>query len=193
MFTVIIVTEKKFNLNELKWVHEPKRAVVNENQLILETEPHTSLNMLGGSAEAVELEMIPNGNFHFSIRCDFRYKKPLDQCGIVLYDGNGRKLICGCEKRDGEVSKIVVRVNHLDGTDRSEREIGSTIQWLYYRVWVRGGIVRVQYSFNGKRYSDLREFVVNQDVIKIGVYACSPNDSYFDCIFSEAVLDEDGK
>ena len=56
MFTVIIVMEKKFNLNELKWVHEPKRAVVNENQLILETEPHTSLNMLGGSAEAVELE-----------------------------------------------------------------------------------------------------------------------------------------
>ncbi len=189
---MVIFMEKKLNLKELKWIHEPKRSVLNENQLILETEPHTSLNLLGGSAEAVELGMETEENFHFSIRCDFRYKKALDQCGIVLYDTNGRKLICGCEKRDGEVSKIVVRVNHVDGTDRSEREIGSAIQWLYYRIWFRGGIVRVQYSFNGKRYSDLREFVVNDKIEKIGIYACSPNDSYFDCIFSEAVLDKDG-
>ncbi len=185
--------EKNISLKKLKWVHEPKRSVVNDEQLIIETEPHTSLNMLGGSAEAVELEIVPKGAFHFSIRCDFQYKNPFDQSGIVMYDGDGRKLICGCEKRDGEVSKIVVRVNHLDGTDRSEREIGSSIQWLYYRLWFRGGIVRVQYSFNGKRYSDLREFVVNGNVMKIGVYACSPQDSYFDCIFSQAVLDEDGK
>ena len=143
--------EKKLNLKELKWVHQPDRFVVREDKIIIETEPHTSLNLLGGSAEGVEMELVPTGNFHFSIRCDFQYKNTLDQCGIVLYDQHGRKLIVGCEMMDGEVSKIVVRVNHMDGTDRSEREIGSGIQWLYYRIWLRGGIVRVQYSFNGKR------------------------------------------
>ena len=154
--------EKKLNLKELKWVHQPDRFVVREDKIIIETEPHTSLNLLGGSAEGVEMELVPTGNFHFSIRCDFQYKNTLDQCGIVLYD-------------------------------RSEREIGSGIQWLYYRIWLRGGIVRVQYSFNGKRYSDLREFVIGNDEVKLGIYACSPRNSSFDCIFSEAILDEEVK
>ena len=185
--------EKKLNLKELKWVHQPDRFVVREDKIIIETEPHTSLTLLGGSEEGVVMELVPTGNFHFSIRCDFQYKNTLDQCGIVLYDQHGRKLIVGCEMMDGEVSKIVVRVNHMDGTDRSEREIGSGIQWLYYRIWLRGGIVRVQYSFNGKRYSDLREFVIGNDEVKLGIYACSPRNSSFDCIFSEAILDEEVK
>ena len=184
--------EKSIDLKELKWVHEQKRAVVDHKKIILETEPNTSLNLLGKSAEAVEMELCPRGNFHFSVRCDFLYKKAFDQCGIVLYDANGRKMVCGCEKRDGEVSKLVCRVYHSDGTDRSEREIGSAIQWMYYRVWVRGGIVRIQYSFNGKRYSDLREFAIGTNVMKIGIYACSPGNSAFDCVFSEAILDEEG-
>ena len=43
--------EKKLNLKELKWVHQPDRFVVKEDKIIIETEPHTSLNLLGGSAE----------------------------------------------------------------------------------------------------------------------------------------------
>ena len=60
--------EKKLNLKELKWVHQPDRFVVREDKIIIETEPHTSLNLLGGSAEGVEMELVPTGNFHFSIR-----------------------------------------------------------------------------------------------------------------------------
>lgn len=184
--------EKKVNLKKLKWVHEPKRFVQNEDSIVLETEPCTSLNLLGGSAEAVELELKPKGNFHFTVRTDFKYREAFDQCGIVLYDEHCRKVIVGTEKRDGEVSKIVCRVNHSDGTDRSEREIGSAIQWMYYRVWQRAGIVRIQFSFNGKRYSDLREFALeNEEPVRVGIYACSPKNSYFDCTFSQAVLDEE--
>lgn len=184
--------EKKVNLKKLRWVHEPKRYVQNEDSLVLETEPRTSLNLLGGSAEAVELELKPKGNFHFTVRTDFEYKEEFDQCGIVLYDEKCRKAIVGTEKRDGIVSKLVCRVNHSDGTDRSEREIGSAIKWLYYRVWQRGGLVRIQFSFNGKLYSDLREFALeSEEPVKVGIYACSPKDSFFDCTFSQAVLDEE--
>lgn len=185
--------EKVVDLTKLKWVHEPKRYIVKTNQIVVETEPYTAFDLLGGSIEAVELEMQPIGSFHFTIRTDFHYQNAFDQCGIVLYDANGRKAICGSEKRDGEVSKLVCRVNHIDGSDRSEREIGSAIQWMYYRIWFRGGIVRIQYSFNGKRFSDLREFSIGNNDLKIGIYACSPGNSYFDCIFSQAVLeDEEG-
>lgn len=183
--------EKVLDLTTLKWIHEPKRSVLKKNQIVVETEPNTSLDLIGSSIEAVELGLQPRGNFHFTIRTDFQYHKAFDQCGIVLYDAHGRKAVCGCEKRDGEVSKLVCRVNHLDGSDRSEREIGSAIQWMYYRIWFRGGIVRIQYSFNGKRFSDLREFSIGNQELRIGVYACSPLDSYFDCIFSQAVIDEE--
>lgn len=185
--------EKVIDFKKIEWVNKPKRCIQESHKLVIETEPKTSLNLLGGSAEAVELQIKPKGNFCFTIRTDFEYKETFDQCGIILYDTKGRKTICGCEKMDGAVSKLVCRVYHVDGTDRSEREIGSAIQWMYYRVWLRGGIVRIQYSFNGERYSDLREFKTEDTNIQIGIYACSVKDSSFDVTFSQAILNEEGE
>ena len=72
-------------------------------------------------------------------------------------------------------------------------DIGGAIRRMHYRIWYRGGAVRVQYSFGGKRWSDFREFQLThpERKLKIGLYACSPGNSYFDCTFSGMTLEED--
>lgn len=170
--------------NELKWICKPKYSILNENKLILETEPFTSLHTNGKCAEAL---MPVNGNvFCMSLRVDFNYHSPLDQCGLVLYEEDGRKAVVGMEYHDGEISALTGIVYHKDGFDRNDRDLASGIKWMYYRIWVREDQVLLEYSFNGKRYSGFRRFSINRNHrFQIGIYACSPMESSFDCIFSE--------
>jgi regulation of enolase protein 1 (concanavalin A-like superfamily) len=186
--------DKMINLKKLQWTQKPKYFVQKSDRIMIETEPHTDLPPYGRGAEAKDLIVTPGGSFHMTVRCDFTYHEPFDQCGLVLYNGEERKAIIGTQKRDGEVSKLQCIVYYDGGGDRCERDIGSAIRWMYYRIWYRTGGVRIQYSFNGIRYSDFREFAVEEDTeLHIGIYACSPSDSYFDCEFSEVAIAQEEK
>lgn len=193
LFAILLEMKKTINFQEIQWIQKPDRYIQRDDCLVIETQPHTMLRPYGrNGAEAVELSVNPKGNFHFTVRTDFEYRKAFDQCGILLYNDNVRKAVIGVEKRDGSISKLSSIVFHKDGNDRCERDIGSSIHWMYYRVWVRSDIARVQYSFNGQRYSDFRQFSFqNHNDIRIGFYACSPLDSYFDCRFSEMILSDE--
>ena len=180
----------EIDATQLEWVHKPERYIISKEKVILETEPFTSLIKGKKGAEAIELSLKSLDSFCFTVRVDFEFQGQFDQCGIVLYSGKKRLAICDVKHHNDEVEELECVVFHGKYGDKSSRDIGSAIHWLYYRVWYRAGIVRIQYSFNGKVYSDVRQFI-NEDTkepIRIGVYACSPNDSSFDCTFSNMNL-----
>jgi regulation of enolase protein 1 (concanavalin A-like superfamily) len=104
-------------------------------------------------------------------------------------------MICDVKHHDETVDEIETIVFHEKYGDKSLREIGTAITWLYFRVWYRGGNVRVQFSFNGRVFTDLRQFHVDtkETPLAIGIYACSPFNSSFDCTFSEMSLIQDRK
>lgn len=179
--------EKKIDMTRLEWVHKPALSVVTPDRLIVETEPFSDLRKYGTCTEAVM--PVKGKTFCLSVRCDFNYRNALDQCGLVLYEENQRKAVVGMEYHDGELSELASNVYHSDGYDRCHRDLASGIRWMYYRIWVREDVVLMEYSFNGKRYSGMRRFRVNRDhVFHIGIFACSPLDSTFDCIFSEMTV-----
>ena len=178
------------DIAQLEWIHKPERYIVSEDKVILETEPFTSLVNENQGAEAIELSLQPAESFSFTVRVDFDFKGQFDQCGIVLYNGKKRLASCCVKHHNDEVEEMECIVFHGKYGDKSSRDIGTAIHWMYYRVWYRSGIVRIQYSFNGKVYSDVRQFI-NEDTknpIRIGIYACSPNESSFDCAFSQMSL-----
>lgn len=178
--------------NELKWICQPKLFAIADHKLILETEPFTNLHKNGKCAEA--LMPVEGKVFCMSLRVDFSYKNPLDQCGLVLYEEDERKAAVGMEYHDGEISALVGTVYHNDGFDRNDRDLASGIRWMYYRIWVREDQVLMEYSFNGKKYSGFRRFSVNRNHrFQIGIYACSPMESSFDCIFSEMTVMKEGE
>ena len=184
---------KRIDPRSLTWVCAPQLYILSSDKIVVETEPHTDLKPAGGSAEAVELSVIPNGNFCFSARVEFEYRDAFDQCGLILYEDERRKMIIGTQYRDKENLQLHTIVFHGTEGDRSVRDIGSAIRKMHYRIWYRSRTVRVQYSFTGRRWSDFREFRLkeNHGNLRLGIYACSPGNSYFDCTFSGLTLEEE--
>lgn len=180
------------NPKTLKWVHKPEMYIVKENKIILETEPHTDLIRGGSSAEAIELAVVPKGSFCFTAKVEYKYSAMFDQCGLTVYRGDERYAVVSTQYRDKEIQRLQTTVFHDGVGDRSMRDIGSLIRQMYYRIWYRSGACTLQYSFNGKVYTDLRKFIIpyEDNLIKIGIFACSPGDSYFDCTFSNMILEE---
>lgn len=167
--------------------------IQNEEKLILETEPYTDIIPHGGSPAAIELNYSPESSFCFTVRTDFAYKGARDQCGVILYQGDKLRCLVGSEYHDGETIRLNSIVFHHYGGDRAGQEVGQAIKWMYYRVWYRAGAIHLQYSYNGDRFTDMRSFLIDPDkdrTIRIGVYACSPGNSSFDCTFSEMMIDE---
>lgn len=184
---------KRIDPRQLTWICRPELYILSSDKLLIETEPFTELKPMGGSAEAVEMSIMPTGSFHFTGRVDFEYHHTADQCGLILYEGDQRKMVIGTEYHSYEIMKLRCIVYHGGIGDHSSRDIGGAIRRMHYRIWYRGGAVRVQYSFSGKRWSDFREFQLThpERKLKIGLYACSPGNSYFDCTFSGMTLEED--
>lgn len=174
----------------LKWIHKPQRYIVSDDKIILETEPFTDFTGKKRGAEAIQIQLFEMRTFCFTIRVDFSFSNPFDQCGIVIYEGEKRKMICDVKHHNETVDEIECIVFHEGYGDKSLREIGTAIEKMYFRIIYRGGNILVQYSFQGKIFTDLRLFHVHTDhpLLKLGIYACSPRNSSFNCTFSNMTL-----
>ena len=186
---------RKIDPRKLNWISKPSLYLLNSETITVETEPMSSLRPKGKEAEAAELSLSPAGSFCFTCRVDFKFMNTFDQCGMILYCNDKRKALISTEYRNEEISKLSCIVYHNGRGDKSIRDIGSAMHVMYYRIWYRSGAVTIQASFSGKRYTDLRKFWLHlgaEDTVAVGIYACSPADSWFDCTFSQMVLEEEG-
>lgn len=184
--------KKIIDPRKLEWIYRPRLFIVNEDKIILETEPFTDLKPARPGAEAIELSIPAKGSFCFSACVDFEFRNRYDQCGFILYKGKEHKALFGMEYYDEESSNLQCIVYHDEYGDKSGRDIGSAIHRMYYRIWYRGGALRMQYSFTGRKFQDFRKFWLEPGELdlSIGIYACSPENSSFDCTFRNMMLEE---
>lgn len=178
--------------SKLHWLRQPSMYMFDHNRLVLETEPYTSFHSLSfDSTNAFGMLLDPMTNFCFTARTDYLFRRPEDECGILLKRNNTNWSKAGIECRPENLDLACTVYSDGYG-DRSCRQIGSGIRWMYLRVLYWSGNVRFQYSFNGQRYSDMRwlRFAPGEEPVTAGIYACSGGDSYFDCTFSELQLRE---
>ena len=180
---------KEVKTDAFTWIHKPSLYIQDEEKFILETEPFTEFNPKDATYAPIELYFDVEAPFMFTMKVEYHYNTVFDQCGMVFYTDHERKAIVGTEYQDIEMQKLHCTVFHeLDG-DRSEKNISSSIETMYYRIWCRSNAVRIQHSFNGNRFFDLRKFKVPEDsVCSVGIYACSPTHSSFDSTFSKMIL-----
>ncbi len=186
---------EKLNFEKLIWIHEPQLYLCRDDKLLIETDPFSELNARFGRLEAAEMLIPVSGNFRFEGKVEFSYDCAFDQCGFVLYNGDRRKMFFGTVLKDKEMMRLESVVFHRSGGDRSGRDIGTAIRTMHYRILQRSGRVLVQYSFTGRRWTDLREFLLNEDeeITGISLYACSPFDGSFDCVFTDFYINMDAK
>ncbi|MBQ9327414.1 MAG: DUF1349 domain-containing protein [Solobacterium sp.] len=177
---------REIDPSQLTWIRQPAMYVLEPDRIVLETEPYTSFHSLSfDNTNAFGLTLPPANNFSFTARVDYRFRGVEDECGILLRLDNTHWAKAGIECR-GSSLDLSCTV-YADGYgDRSCREIGDGIRWMYFRVLYWNGNVRFQYSFNGERYTDMRwfHFGPGETPVSAGMYACSGADSSFDCTFS---------
>lgn len=178
--------EKKIRFKDLEWIRKPPLSLVNEDSLILETAPHTTLIDNTAAEASMPCDYL---SLCFTIECEFACSSAFDQCGILIYNGDSRKATYGIEYHDVELTRMLSTVFYSGGFDCSVRDIGSAIHKMFFRIWVRQDLVLLQYSFNGKEFCDFRHFHMDRDEgIRVGIYACSAMDSSFDCTFKNMTL-----
>lgn len=77
----------KFNIKDLKWIRKPKEYTINENEIVIITEPHTDLwqrtyyHFQNDNAPVLQIST-DEKYFSFIVKTEFESKK--DLINVVL-------------------------------------------------------------------------------------------------------------
>lgn len=183
------------NLDNFIWRNEPKAfELTKDGKLYVTTKPNTDYwqrNEINdckprdnGHAFLKEVEEL---EFTFSVKVDFDYKKLYDQCGVIVYIDTYNWFKVSIEYENEEFYHLG-SVHATKGySDWACTEVPSDCVSMYYRLSRKGYDFRVESSVDGVTFKHMRTFHLfeGKGTIKLGVYACSPKESSFNCAFSE--------
>jgi regulation of enolase protein 1 (concanavalin A-like superfamily) len=187
----------KYELDKLFWIHEPKDYSVQGDKIIIKTEPETDFwqrtyyGFRNDSAPALLMKTV-DPYFSFVVRTEFDSKKRFDQCGVIIYQNSDNWFKASIEFENGEYQRLGSVVTNHGYSDWATIDISSDIKTMFYRLSRRESDFCIENSFDGLVYKQMRIFHLfdGGGEIQFGVYACSPEISSFEAVFSELELTE---
>lgn len=181
----------KFNIEELKWIREPRSYFIDENKIEIITEPHTDLWQRTyyhfRNDNAPLLQMKTNEKyFSFVVKTSFESKHRFDQCGIVMYLDSDNWAKASIEYENDSFQHLGSVVTNGGYSDWATTEIDANIKSMWYRFSRREDDYCIECSIDGLKFKQMRIFHMNKgnDEIQFGIYACSPEDSTFKATFT---------
>lgn len=122
----------------------------------------------------------------------FDTQKRFDQAGILLYLDSENWLKASSEYKNELVQRLGSVVTNNGYSDWATSDIPATINTIWYRLSRREADYRLDYSLDGEAFSQMRicHLFKGDQEIAFGIYACSPEDSSFDAVFSDFELTE---
>lgn len=184
-----------FNTGMLTWVREPMNYKIEEDKIVLHTEPDTDLwqntyyNFVHDNAPVLKMST-KEKYFTFTVKTEFKSKVLFDQCGIAIYLDSENWAKASIEYEDEQISKLGSVVTNEGYSDWATTDISSKLHSMYYRLSRRESDFLFEISENGKDFKQMRIFHLKKgdDEIAFGVYACSPLKNSFKAVFSEMTL-----
>ena len=188
----------KFDLNNFKWTRQPKSFKVQDDNVSIETLPHTDLwqrtyyHFRNDNAPVLQMDT-EEKFFSFTVKTDFSgAHHRFDQCGIVMYLDSENWLKASVEYENERFSHLGSVVTNGGYSDWATTEIGKDSTVMWYRLSRREADYRIECSRDGVNFSQMRICHITKGVGKIsfGIYACYPEDSSFTVKFSDFSLSE---
>ena len=188
----------KFDLNNFKWTRQPKSFKVQDDNVSIETLPHTDLwqrtyyHFRNDNAPVLQMDT-EEKFFSFTVKTDFSgAHHRFDQCGIVMYLDSENWLKASVEYENERFSYLGSVVTNGGYSDWVTTEIGKDSTVMWYRLSRREADYRIECSRDGVNFSQMRICHITKGAGKIsfGIYACSPEDSSFTVKFSDFSLSE---
>jgi len=178
--------------SQLFWLNEPANYTIQEDKIVIQTEPETDFwqrtyyGFRNDSSPALLLKTA-EPSFSFIVKTEFASKKRFDQCGVIVYQNSDNWFKASVEYENGEYQRLGSVVTNNGYSDWATTDIQSNVQTMYYRLSRRGSDYCLENSYDGAAYKQMRIFHLFEGAgeIQMGIYACSPENSSFEAVFTE--------
>lgn len=189
---------KAFNSQELVWTRPPKQFQISQEKISLTTEPHTDLwqktyyHFVNDNAPLLQMET-DEQYFSFTVKTEFADSHTrFDQCGLVLYLDSENWLKCSIEYENETYQHLGSVVTNKGYSDWATTQISAQQKTMWYRLSRRGADFCLENSEDGKTFKQMRICHLHEarDVVRFGLYACSPEDSSFTANFTDMTLSD---
>lgn len=186
-----------FDVNNLKWIREPKKYFIDDNKIEIITEPHSDLwqrtyyHFRNDNAPVLQLSTNEK-YFSFVVKTEFESKHRFDQCGIVMYLDSDNWLKASIEYENISFQHLGSVVTNNGYSDWATTEIDSSIKSMWYRFSRREDDYCIECSIDGITFKQMRvcHMFKGKEEIRFGIYACSPEESSFKAIFTNMQITE---
>ena len=187
----------EFKEKNFLWTREPKNYTITEEKIEIVTEPHTDLwqrtyyHFRNDNAPLLQIE-ISDKYFSFVVKTEFESKKRFDQCGVIVYLDSENWLKASIEYENEEFQHLGSVVTNHGYSDWATTEIDASVKEMWYRLSRREDDFCIESSTDGKRFKQMRvcHMFEAKETIKVGIYACSPEDSSFKATFKNMEITE---
>ena len=185
-------------LERFEWTRQPKGCRIENGHIEITTMPHTDLwqrtyyHFRNDNAPLFQTES-EEDYFSFIVKTDFSgAHQRFDQCGIVMYLDSENWIKASVEYEDGKIQHLGSVVTDQGWSDWATTEIPADIRTMWYRFSRREDDFRIECSYDGEKFWQMRIAHVHKGKGKIafGIYACSPEDSSFTAVFSDMKITE---
>lgn len=187
----------KFRVSDLEWIREPEKHKVEDNKITIVTEPGTDLwqrTYYGFQNDNAPVIQMTTGEQYFSfvVKTDFASKRRFDQCGIVMYLDSDNWLKASVEYENSSFQRLGSVVTNHGYSDWATTDIDASIKTMWYRFSRRKSDYCIEYSTDGSDFKQMRICHVWEGAgeIKFGLYACSPEESAFEAVFTNMEITE---
>ncbi|MCD8353650.1 MAG: DUF1349 domain-containing protein [Clostridiales bacterium] len=186
------------NLQAFQWTREPLACRVDGDTVAITTRPHTDLwqrtyyHFQNDNAPVFQMETAER-YFSFTVNADFSGShQRFDQCGVVLYLDSENWLKASVEYENETFQHLGSVVTNHGYSDWATTEIPAGVKTMWYRLSRREDDYCVECSEDGVTFRQMRICHLHEGggVIRFGIYACSPEDSSFEAVFSRMELTE---
>lgn len=187
----------KWDLKDLKWTREPKETSIQEDRITIITEPGTDLwqrTYYGFQNDNAPLLQLTTAEpyFSFVVKTEFASKRRFDQCGIILYLDSENWLKASIEYENDTYQRLGSVVTNHGYSDWATTDISADIKSMWYRLSRRESDYCIECSEDGENFKQMRicHMWEGAKEISFGIYACSPEDSSFEAVFSNMEITE---
>jgi len=187
-----------FNSSKCFWINEPRKYDIEGDRVSITTVPgsdfwqRTYYGFQNDNAHGL-LFKTDEKYFSFTVKTEFTSSHHrFDQCGVLIYQNSDNWLKASIEYENEEYARLGSVVTNNGYSDWATTDISADIKTMYYRLSRRESDFCIESSEDGVNFKQMRiaHLFAGADDIDMGIYACSPEDSSFEAIFTEMHMGE---
>ena len=187
----------EFKTSNLVWTRPPKVYKIEEKKITMTTDPDTDLwqrtyyGFRNDNAPVLQMKTSEKF-FTFVFKTEFESKTRYDQSGLVMYLDSDNWAKASVEYENDKIQRLGSVVTNNGYSDWATCAIDAKSKEMWYRFSRREDDFCIENSEDGKNFKQMRicHMWKGKGKISFGIYACSPEDSSFDAVFTDMEIGE---